>query len=280
MGSRRLGTATNGFGRFAALVALAASLAGRPSWSQSARANFLLQMLRTSAEPRVRVNAALRLGELRDSEAAPALIELFASERDPLVRATIIASLAAIGDPRALATAREAARSSDRPVAQQGRRAIAILERASASASSAEQPPSGVSRPSLLIAAGRVNLQAGIAGELQASAQRALDAALSARPEVLRHTGAASTVAGVVRAQRLRGAHQFDANVQSVSAQSSGVRVAVSIVVSSLPGRAYEFDASTAVTVAGGADPRAAALDRAMASAVARAMTQLLSATR
>jgi hypothetical protein len=282
MAAPRAGTSAPRSGRIAVIAALAVGLAVQPAVAQSARASFLLQMLRNNTEPRVRLNAALRLGELRDRDSVPPMMELFPSERDPLVQATILASLAAIGDPRAIDTVRGATRSPARAVSQQARRALAILERASPQGPSSPSAATSASdaRPSLLIAAGRVNVQSGIEPSLQAAAQRALDQALAARPEVLRHTGPASQTPQVLRDRRLRGAHQFDANVQSVSPQGAGFRVAVSLVVSSLPGRAYEFDASTAVTVAGGGDPRGAALDRAMSAAVHRAMTQLLSGPR
>lgn len=254
--------------------------------AQSARASFLLQMLRSNPEPRVRTNAALRLGELREAATVQPLLALLATERDATVQATIIATLATIGDGRALSAVQALTRSSSRDVAAQARRAVGILEAAArannsgtSNTGSTNVAPSGVT-PVVLISTGRVNLQSGVASSLQATAQRALESALDARGEVVRHSGTSAQAASTIRSRRLRGAHQFDVNVQSVTQQPNGVRVAVSIVVSTYPGHAYEFDASSTVTVSGGADPREGAISTAMNSAVNRALTQVLSTIR
>lgn len=272
------------------LVCGTLSVHGSFAFAQSARASFLLQMLRSNPEPRVRTNAALRLGELRERDTVLPLLDILATERDSTVQATIIATLATIGDPRALSAVQALTRSPSREVAAQARRAVAALEAASrtgngATSNSTNEPGASQSSPNgaqpvVLISTGRVNLQAGVAPSLQATAQRALERALDARSEVVRHSGSAAQAANTIRSRRLRGAHQFDVNVQSVTQQPNGVRVAVSIVVSTYPGRAYEFDASSTVTVSGGADPYEGAITTAMNSAVNRALTQVLSTIR
>jgi hypothetical protein len=253
--------------------------------AQSARASFLLQMLRSNPEARVRTNAALRLGELREADTVQPLVAIFATERDATVQATILATLASIGDARALPTVQSATRASSRDVAAQARRALAILQSAASAAGTStgtagQTPPTAGAAPVVLISAGRVNLQSGVAATLQTTAQRALEAALDARREVVRHAGTSSQASRTIRDRRLRGAHQFDVNVQSVAPQANGVRVAVSIVVSTYPGHAYEFDASSTVTVSGGGDPQQGAINTAMNSAVNRALTQVLSTIR
>lgn len=269
-----------------AFLALAVSSAQGPlAHAQSARASFLLQMLRTNAEPRVRTNAALRLGELREADTVQPLLDILSSERDPTVQATIIATLASIGDARALPAVQSATRSPSREVAAQARRAVTILQ-AAATPTQGTQSQQSTTTPSnatpvVLIAPGRVSVQSGVPPTLQSTAQQALERALDARGEVLRHTGTSAQGTSAIRARRLRSGHYFDANVQSVTQQSNGVRVAVSIVVSSFPGRAYEFDASSTVTVSGGGgDPQQGAINTAMNSAVNRALTQLLSSPR
>lgn len=268
------------------LVCGALSAHGSFAHAQSARASFLLQMLRSNPEARVRTNAALRLGELREADTVQPLLAVLATERDATVQATIIATLATIGDARALPAVQALTRSSSRDVAAQARRAVGILEAAarasnsgSTNSGSTNVTPSG-GTPVVLISAGRVNLQSGVASSLQTTAQRALESALDSRGEVVRHSGSSAQATSTIRSRRLRGAHQFDVNVQSVTQQPNGVRVAVSIVVSTYPGHAYEFDASSTVTVSGGADPREGAITTAMNSAVNRALTQVLSTIR
>ncbi len=258
---------------------------GSLACAQSARASFLLQMLRSNPEARVRTNAALRLGELHEADTVTPLLAILNAERDATVQATIIATLASIGDARALATIQALTRSSSRDVAAQARRAATILQ---ASATRTQTPstnggtptPPSTATPVVLIAAGRVNLQSGVTTSLQSTAQQALESALDSRGEVVRHTGSSSQATSTIRSRHLRGAHQFDVNVQSVTQQANGVRVAVSIVVSTFPGHAYEFDASSTVTVSGGADPRQGAISTAMNSAVNRALTQVLATIR
>lgn len=256
--------------------------------AQSARASFLLQMLRSNPEPRVRTNAALRLGELREADSVPPLLAVLNAERDATVQATIIATLATIGDPRALSAVQALTRSSSRDVQTQARRAVTLLQAAAARTPSTNNgtntntntPTPSTATPVVLIAAGRVNLQTGVAATLQSSVQRALEGALDARGEVVRHSGSSSQASSTIRSRHLRGAHQFDVNVQSVSQAGAGYRVAISIVVSSYPGRAYEFDASSTVTVSGGADPQQGAINTAMNSVVNRALTQVLASIR
>lgn len=258
--------------------------------AQSARASFLLQMLRSNPEPRVRTNAALRLGELREADSVPPLLAVLNAERDATVQATIIATLATIGDPRALSAVQALTRSSSRDVQTQARRAVTLLQAAAARTPSPNNgtntntntgtPTPSTATPVVLIAAGRVNLQTGVAATLQSSVQRALEGALDARGEVVRHSGSSSQASSTIRSRHLRGAHQFDVNVQSVSQAGAGYRVAISIVVSSYPGRAYEFDASSTVTVSGGADPQQGAINTAMNSVVNRALTQVLASIR
>lgn len=269
------------------LVCGALSTHGSFAYAQSARASFLLQMLRSNPEPRVRTNAALRLGELREADTVQPLLAVLSTERDATVQATIIATLATIGDARALPAVQALVRSSSRDVAAQARRAVGILEAASRTQGATPNntqtngsTPTGTATPVVLISTGRVTLQSGVATNLQPSAQRALEGALDARREVVRHSGSSSQATTTIRTRRLRGAHQFDVNVQSITQQPNGVRVAVSVVVSTYPGHAYEFDASSTVTVSGGADPREGAINTAMNSVVNRALTQVLSTLR
>ncbi len=77
--------------------------------------------------------------------------------------------------------------------------------------------------------------------------------------------------------------HVLDANVQSIAAAGPNTRIEVSIVVSSFPGRAYEFESTSAVTLVGAAaTPEAVAMDvrRAMRAATLQAVDQVTRAQR
>ncbi|MDP3279318.1 MAG: HEAT repeat domain-containing protein [Deltaproteobacteria bacterium] len=269
----------------ATLAFLAVNLHGTLAAAQSARANFLIQMLRTNSDARVRTNAALRLGELHEAASVEAILQVFATETDTTVRATLAATLGAIGDARAISALESATRGGQRDVAVQARRAIGLIQAASSSGerSATTTPPPTTATPVVLITTGTVNVQAAGGATFQRIAQEALEQALDRRGEVVRHRGAAAAARTVIRTQRLRGAHQFDANLQSITPQGNGVRVAVSIVVSSFPGRAYEFDASSTITVSGGTpgiEGQRGAVATAMQSVVNRALTQVLASMR
>ena len=80
-------------------------------------------------------------------------------------------------------------------------------------------------------------------------------------------------------ARVLRRGHVLDANVVRVERAAGRVRVEASVVVSTLPGRSYEFASTSAITLtgdrAGSDDTMAEATRRAMRSAAEHAITQL-----
>ncbi len=124
---------------------------------------------------------------------------------------------------------------------------------------------------------GAVTNNAGAGGDALASAaHEAIVMALAARPEVT--TAAPATGQRGARVMGARG-HVFDANIQSVRVAGESVRAAVSIVVSTSPARAYEFESTAAVTISGtGAttpEGQADAVRRAMQRAVQGACDQL-----
>lgn len=257
-----------------ALVAAAPAL----SWAQSARASFFLQMLRQNPDPRVRVSAALRLGELHEADTVEALVAIYNNERDPTVQAAIIATFGTLGDGRALPVVQAATRSPNADVRNQARRALPLLQNAAQPGNNAGPQPTLT--PRFLIGVGRVNSQAGAGGaQLVNAAQDALQRALQNNGNVVFHNGNAQAAQRIMRAQRLQG-HFFNANIQSVQQTGAGVRVAISIAVSSYPGRVYEFESTSALTITGGsansAQAQEDAVRRAIESAVNRAVNQLL----
>lgn len=272
------------------LFLCAALLASGPAFAQSARASFFLQMLQTNADPRVRLSAALRLGELHDASTVQPLVTMFPSERDPNVQAAILAALAALGDGRGLAVAQGAVHNPSSVVSGQARRTVTALQAAASGGGAgggappsggASSPPAGGSGgpPRFLVGVGRVNNQSTQqAPALAQAGEAALRNALGRRHEVVVHTGAVSAAQSAMRAQSLHG-HFFDANIQQVQASANSVRVAVSILVSTYPGRVYEFESSSTITIvsssASNPDTQADAVRRAIESATDRAVTQL-----
>jgi len=265
------------------LVTLALGAIPIEAHAQSSRAGFFLQMLRQNPDARVRVSAALRLQELRERATVPPILQAFGNERDPTVLAAMVSALGAIGDPAALPTVQGALRHPNAAVAAQARRALPVLQAAASAPTPGNNgvpPANGATAPRLLVGVGTVNNQSGVRGQqLSQVAQAALQNALQNRAEVVVHSGSAAQAQSAIRQRRLTG-HYFDANIQSLQPRGSGVRAAVSIAVSTYPGRAYEFEASTTVTISGGSSNSQTteedAVRRAIEAAANRAIQQLL----
>lgn len=243
-------------------------------------------MLRQNPDPRVRVSAALRLQELHEAATAAPMISAFDGERDPTVLAAIISALAAIGDPAALPLVQQATRNPNAGVVAQARRALPILQAAASAGGGnnnggGNNPPPSNASARFLVGVGTVNNQSGVRGsQLSQVAQQALQGALQNRGEVVLHSGSAAAGTATLRSRHLTG-HFFDANIQSLQPRGNGVRASVSIAVSTYPGRVYEFESQTAITISGGSSNSQQTEDdavrRAVESAAGRAVTQLLS---
>ncbi|MEZ4392931.1 MAG: hypothetical protein R3A48_17735 [Polyangiales bacterium] len=128
----------------------------------------------------------------------------------------------------------------------------------------------GASRVSVTV--GAVANGSGVGGDVVLdAARRGLSEAVS------RAQGGASP--GAMGARVTRRGHVFDANVVRVERSAGRVRVEASVVVSTLPGRRYEFASTSAITLTGsGADGDPGLADatrRAMSSATNHALEQL-----
>ena len=112
---------------------------------------------------------------------------------------------------------------------------------------------------------------------LTAAAREAIEAALASRAEVT--TTAPAAAQRGARAGGVSG-HFFDANIQGVQVTAASARVTVSIVVSSSPSRAYEFESTATVTLSGRdavtPDGQADCVRRAMQRATRGAVDQIV----
>jgi hypothetical protein len=134
----------------------------------------------------------------------------------------------------------------------------------------------GARNSPIFVSVGSVTNHARTTGPaLDAAAQEGVASALAERTEVT----TAPPSSGAARGARVaaRG-HVLDANLQSITVAAGSTRVEVSIVVSSHPSRAYEFESTSTVTLVGtDATPDAVAMGvrRAMRSATMRAVDQM-----
>ncbi len=264
----------------AALVLVALVFRPVTAFGQTARASFFLQMLRQNPDARVRLSAALRLGELREAETVEPMIQAFDQERDPTVQAAVLSAFSSIGDPRALPVVQAAIRNPNASVAAQARRALPVLQAAArnvATPGPATPVPTGGSAR-FLVGVGSVTTQPGVSSDLAGAAQEQLRTTLGQNGSVMLHTGNAAAAQRLMRGRPLRG-HFFDPVIQSVQPRGNGVRVSVSIAVSTYPGRVFEFDSQSTITITGGSGAgtatQADAVRRATESATNRAVNQL-----
>lgn len=128
------------------------------------------------------------------------------------------------------------------------------------------------------VAVGAVANGAGVGGDGVVTAARAgLDDGLSGRTTTTPQAPAASQGARVLGGGR--GGHVIDANIVRVDRTPGRVQVEASVVVSSLPRRAYEFSSSSTITLTGDAadtdDGLRDAVRRAMRSAATHAVDQM-----
>lgn len=110
---------------------------------------------------------------------------------------------------------------------------------------------------------------------IDSAAQAAVAEALAERAEVTTTPPAGGAARGARRAAE---GHVLDANVQSATAVGANTRVEVSIVVSSFPGRSYEFESTSAVTLVGASpspDAVAMGVRRALRAATLQAVDQM-----
>lgn len=140
-----------------------------------------------------------------------------------------------------------------------------------------------VGRGRMYVGVGDVVNNAGTGGgSLQGAAREGIDQALTERSEVSTGAPAAGAQRGA-RGVSARG-HFLDASIQSVQSSGGSTRVQVSVVVSSYPGRVYEFESTSTVTLTGDAagapENVAAGVRRAMHTATTRAVDQMLVAAR
>ena len=252
------------------VVASATSIMWSASSAQAdARTDFLVRMLSTSAQFRVRAQAALALGQQTpDRSIVGALVSALRDEH-PAVRAASASALERLKDPTAIAGLKAAQSDGDSSVRTAVRNALAALQPAAASARVAPTPsptPSGT--PVYYVGVGVPGSQVGLSAPTLRNlrqyvvSQLAQIEGVSVAPEN-EDRRAASQVIG---AQKLVG-YYIDSSVTSVEQKPDGsVRVQVSIIVGTYPGRDMRAMLSGAATVSGGGSGDAAKEQAAQAA--------------
>jgi len=219
------------------------------------RTEFLIRMLSTSDQFRVRTQAALALGS-RPSEAAT-VRALSAALRDdhPAVRSASAGALELLKDPASLVALRAARKDKDGSVRSAVDHAIASIEKTSRAAVATPTvtlpEPSGSS--AYYVAIGTPSTQAGLAEPTLRSLREHM-AKQVAELDGVRLAPAnenQASAAGVLRSKKLIG-YYLDSSVTKIEQRPDGaLRAQVSVIVGTYPGRAMRVMLSGAATVSG-----------------------------
>lgn len=242
--------------RLGLLLVCLLALAKPSPVAADARTDFLLRMLTTSDQFRVRTQAAIALGT-RPVEPAVlnALTEALRDEH-PAVRSASASALELLKDPSVLTALRAARRDRDATVRGAVEHAIATLERqrpAGVARAEPTPPPAALGDSKYYVAVGVPSAQAPLPSDVlrqlrehmvkQVAEMEGVRVAPANEPQ--------AAASSVVRGKKLVG-YYLDSSVTKVEAQPSGaLRAQVSVIVGTYPGRAMRVMLSGAATVSG-----------------------------
>jgi hypothetical protein len=238
-----------------------------------ARTEFLIRMLASSDQFRVRTQAALALGSRPSEPAAVRALSSALRDEHPSVRSASAGALELLKDAQALVALRQARKDRDGAVRAAVEHAIKSIERSAAETERASVSDAAGGPASFYVAVGTPSTSLG----LPASALRGL------RDHVVKQVAgvegvriapeneAQAAAAQVVRSKRLVG-YYLDSSITAIEARpGGGLRAAVSVIVGTYPGRAMRVMLSGAATVSG-----AGVSDAAKLQAVEAAFTGAL----
>jgi hypothetical protein len=213
-----------------------------------ARSDFFVRML---ADPdlRVRLSAALRLVDLRAGDSLSGVLVALGRETHGPTRVALLTVLERLADPQGLEAARGLLGDPMPEVRTQARRTVAALTPRPGGAPAPRAAPARRTRVTVGTFRCADDPRRAL---LQTAARQALVDALGARDDVAVVTGTEPRVPeGFV----------LDGAIQGVARTDGAVRVTVSLVAQTLPGREYRFDVTASSTVARAQDPGAAEVD-------------------
>lgn len=268
MRDRKLGRTSR-----AALVALLLAFAS--STLADARTDFLIRMLSTSAQFRVRAQAALALGGSKPVDSAIVrALSTSLTDAHPAVRAASAAALERLRDPGSLPALRAAQSDSDGAVRAAVRSALTAIEPAGTRPQPVVPTPSGPA--TYYVGVGLPGSQAGLSsGALRSLREHVAEqvrqiSGVRLAPEN-EDRGTAERVLG---SQKLVG-YFIDSSVTSVETRSDGsIRAQVSVIVGTYPGRDMRAMLSGAATLMGGGTDESAKI-QAVQAAYAGALRRL-----
>lgn len=267
-------TARGVFALFLLLVALIV-----PSLTNAdARTDFLVRMLRTSDQFRVRAQAALALARVQnDPNVTRALVDALRDD-NAAVRAAAAASLETVGDPTAIDGLRGVLNDRDSGVRAAAQRSIRALERVASSRPPPNNgggvvPPPTTGEARFYIGIGSPGAQATVAPAVLQRARTFLVSSVGQMQGVaVAPDGERANDASAVLTRRHLTGCFLEASITSVEVRpDGGLRAAVSVTVYTYPGRELRSMLTGAATIQG-----AGASDETREQAIQAAITSAL----
>ncbi|HEY2733430.1 MAG TPA: HEAT repeat domain-containing protein, partial [Polyangiales bacterium] len=239
-----------------ASIAVVFCLANHAAQADDPRSTYLIKLLTSSSQFRVRAQAAISLGSVEGSSGAIAALTTALHDVHPAVRAAAATSLGRIGDPSSVSALRSLDRDPEEPVRSAARASIDRL--ASARPITPTEAPSSSEGPALYyvsVAAPGTRVTTidkaslGHARDFIKQRVQQIQGVLVA-PD----SEDSQAAERVLKKKRLKGFY-IDSSIVSVEKKSGGAtRVAVSVIVATYPGRDMRAIMQGAATVSGGGD--------------------------
>lgn len=258
-------------------IAILAVCLASATAAADARSEFLIRMLSTSSQFRVRAQAALGLGsQTGDKAALKALISGLRDEH-PAVRAACAAALERLGDTSAIPALKEAQDDRDGAVRTAVRSALSALERVARPKE--PEPEPSVSAPSgpatYYVAVGLPATKASVSKKSLRALREHVAQQVAQMSGVLMAPENEDPRAAerVLKAQKLVGFY-IESSITTLEEKPDGsIRAQVSVIVATYPGRDIRAMLSGAATLSGGGsdeDAKVQAIQAAYTGALRR----------
>lgn len=218
------------------------------------RSTYLIKLLEGSSQFRVRAQAAISLGAVERSTNARIALVTALRDAHPAVRAAAATSLGRVGDATDLVALRRLERDPEEPVRNAARASIARLERSRAPGDSVAKLPTPTGPARYYVAVGEPATRVRSLDRPALAQARAFIKQRVAQIDGVRlapDSESAQAAQKVLKRERLKGFF-LESSIVSVEKKAGGaMRVAVSIIVATYPGRDMRAMMQGAATVTG-----------------------------
>lgn len=250
--------------------------------AQDQRVDYLVRLLQTSDQFRVRVQAAISLGRVEASTATIDALRTALGDEHPAVRTAAVASLERLADPAVLPALQPLKRDRDPAVRRAATAAVRTLERIARTAPQQDSTtPTG--NAVFYVGIGNPGAQNNAANAAMLRRAKEMLQRLAAElegVEVAPDGESNAAAQRVIQRRRLTG-YFLDSSVVSLGESGGGTRAVVSVILNTYPGRDMRAILQGSATVPGATGPAAQeqALEGALRGALRR-LPQAMAASR